>query len=95
MAYKDDGFSRLFMLGKIVVTTDALSRTTEQERSTFLIRHQIGDWTECSREDRNSNWIALFHGLRILSVHQSERGPIWILTEGDRSTTTILTPEEL
>lgn len=94
MAIGDDSQSRLFLLGKIAATPDAISRTTEEERSTFLLRHQIGSWEESSREDRMANWLALFHGLRIFTVHRSRRGLIWIITEADRSLTTIITPEE-
>jgi hypothetical protein len=38
--------------------------------------------------------LALFHGLRILTVHTASGGKVWIITEADRSVTTLLTPEE-
>lgn len=90
----DDRNSRLFPLGQIVATPAALAVTTDEERRTFLHRHQIGSWEETSQEDRMENMLSLFHGLRILSVHNASKGKVWIITEADRSVTTILTPEE-
>lgn len=93
---RDDMNTRLFPVGQIVATQGALDATTDQERSTFLIRHQIGSWEETSREDRLQNMIALFNGLRIMSVHtaQSTGHTIWVITEADRSITTLLLPDE-
>ena len=90
----DDRNSRLFPLGQIVATPAAISLTTETERKTFLHRHQIGSWEETSREDRLENMLGLFHDLRIFTVHSSEKGKVWIITEADRSITTILTPDD-
>lgn len=90
----DDRYSRLFPLGPIVATPNALAITTEEERYTFLIRHQIGSWEETSHEGRLENMLAMFHNLRILTVHNAAGGEIWVVTEADRSVTTILTPHE-
>lgn len=91
---RDDRNSRLFPLGQVVATPGAVAATTDEERTTFLYRHQIGSWEETCREDRMENTLALFHGLRILTVHSASGGKVWIITEADRSVTTILTPEE-
>lgn len=95
MAIRNDGNPRLFLLGQVVTSEAAAERATEAERNGFLLRHQTASWEETPPMERHANWIAFFHGLRILSVHQSARGPIWIITEGDWSTTAILTPEEI
>ncbi|NBB81135.1 MAG: hypothetical protein GVY36_17130 [Verrucomicrobia bacterium] len=91
---RDDRYSRLFFLGQIVATPGALAATTREEREVFLYRHQIGSWEETCREDRMENTLALFHQMRILTVHTASGGKIWVITEADRSVTTILTPEE-
>jgi len=91
---RDDLDSRLFPLGQVVATPAALGATTDEERRTFLFRHQIGSWEETCREDRLANTLALYYGTRIFSVHHASGGEIWIITEADRSITTILTPEE-
>lgn len=93
---KDDMNSRSFPLGKIVATQGALDATTEEERRTILLRHQIGSWEETPREDRMQNMIGLFNGLRIMSVHtaHSSGHTIWVITEADRSVTSLLLPEE-
>lgn len=93
---RDDNYSRLFPLGKIVATQGALDATTEEECKTIILRHQIGSWEETPKEDRMQNMVALFNGLRIMSVHtaQSSKQVVWIITEADRSATTLLLPEE-
>lgn len=90
----DDRNSRLFPLGQVVATPAAITVTTDEDRRTFLYRHQIGSWEETSQEDRMENMLGLFHNLRIFTVHQAAKGEIWIITEADRSITTILTPED-
>jgi chromatin segregation and condensation protein Rec8/ScpA/Scc1 (kleisin family) len=90
----DDRNSRLFPLGQIVASPTALAVTTDEERRTFLHRHQIGSWEETNQEDRLENILGLFQNLRIFTVHNSAKGKVWIITEADRSITTILTPED-
>ena len=54
-----------------------------------------GDWGELSESDRQANEHALKHDLRVLSAYTLRTGErIWIITEGDRSVTTILLPSE-
>ncbi len=61
-----------------------------------LTRHKKGDWGDMSQEDKNENDLALKMGnLRIFSAYESPALPkIWIITEADRSATTILFPDE-
>jgi hypothetical protein len=87
----------LFQLGGIVATPgalDALGR--DQERIADLIsRHAIGDWGDLSVHDRKANNDALKDGELLLSAYSIGLGvKIWIITERDRSVTTILLPRE-
>jgi hypothetical protein len=60
----------------------------------YLARHATGDWGELCAFDRRQNEIALREGLRVLSSYEVPAGRVWIITEADRSVTTILLPEE-
>ena len=60
-----------------------------------LRRHASGDWGDVCTDDLQSNQDALQNGLRLLSVYWSSEGiRFWIITEADRSATTILLPDE-
>jgi hypothetical protein len=59
-----------------------------------LKRHANCDWGELSAEDKCENDLSLDKGLRLLSSSQHDGIKIWIITEADRSATTILFPEE-
>ena len=59
-----------------------------------LVRYQVGDWGELSPEDRAVNRRALEQGFRVLGAYHLDEHEIWIITEADRSYTTILLPEE-
>ena len=59
-----------------------------------LKRHANGDWGDLSAEDKQENNLSLDNHLRLLSSYQHNDWKIWILTEADRSVTTILFPEE-
>ena len=86
-----------FPLGQIVATPGALRalQKAEQLPAAFLNRHVQGDWGELCDEDKKANDVSLQHGYRILSTYTTSAGDrIWILTEADRSATTILMPEE-
>lgn len=86
-----------FVLGHVVATPRALIALTEAQDSfrTYLSRHASGDWGEVSREDAAENELSLLAGFRLLSAYQIKDGTrIWIITEADRSATTILLPEE-
>lgn len=60
-----------------------------------MTRHLAGDWGNLCDDDRVANELALKHGDRLFSVYEKEGLPkIWIITEWDRSVTTVLFPEE-
>jgi hypothetical protein len=87
----------LFKPGRIVATPGALDALSEanQEPLSFLNRHLTGDWGEVSTEDARENEFSLAKGFRILSAYRLITGvKIWIITEADRSATTLLLPEE-
>ena len=86
-----------FLLGQIVATPGALRALEEagQGAVEFLSRHQHGDWGELTEEDKKENEFSLLNDLRILSAYTLTTGErIWIITEANRSATTILLPEE-
>ena len=60
----------------------------------YLARHRCGDWGEVGAQDRRENELSLKHGWRILSSYSVGERCIWVITEADRSLTTILLPEE-
>jgi len=86
-----------FRLGRIVATPGALEALKEAGQTSweFLARHQSGDWGDLGEEDRRENELALREGFRLLSAYRTKTGrKLWVITEADRSATTILTPEE-
>ena len=89
--------ARLFCLGQIVATPGALLALEQagNSGSEFLNRHACGDWGDLCPEDRQANDEALKDGMRLLSSYRLSDGTkIWIITEADRSVTTLLLPEE-
>jgi hypothetical protein len=87
----------LFTLGRVVATPGALSalEKAEQGPQEFLHKHVNGDWGNVPEEDRRENEPSLKHGFRILSAYATSVGErLWIITEADRSVTTILLPSE-
>jgi hypothetical protein len=60
----------------------------------YLARHATGDWAELCAFDRHQNEVALRECYRVLSSYQLGEGSIWIITEADRSITTVLLSEE-
>jgi hypothetical protein len=83
-------------LGRVVATPGALKLLTGARAHPFdlLTRHATGDWGDLCAFDRRQNEIALCAGLRFLSSYNVSAGRVWIITEADRSVTTILLPEE-
>jgi hypothetical protein len=84
-------------LGQIVATPGVLAalEKNDQGPAEFLARHRGGDWGEVDEEDSAANDWALREGARLLSVYRLKDGAkIWIITEWDRSATTLLLPEE-
>jgi hypothetical protein len=86
-----------FELGHVVMTpgaTEALL-TAQHVPPEFLLPHKHGDWGELCAEDRRENERALRHGRRLLSSYRTRTDEkLWIITEWDRSVTTLLLPEE-
>jgi hypothetical protein len=86
-----------FRLGEIVATPNALRALEDanQVPEEFLARHAAGDWGEVSSEDWNENELSVRKGFRLLSSYVLLTGKkIWIITEADRSATTLLLPED-
>jgi len=82
-------------LGKVVATPGALARIPKDCILEALTRHSLGDWGDVCPEDREHNDDAAEHGERVLSVYTAADGTkFWIITEWDRSCTTVLLPEE-
>ena len=85
-------------LGKVVMTQDIARFMDEKEFymkvMECLNRHVSGDWGSVCEEDKAENDRALESGDRILSAYETSHGKIWIITEWDRSVTTILFPSE-
>jgi hypothetical protein len=92
---KDTHASRLrFPAGQIVITTNAADRLTREEINQGLARHLAGDWGSLSRDDVQLNEDALEQGDRLHSAYGEGDRRFWIITEADRSVTTILLPED-
>jgi hypothetical protein len=85
-----------FDLGRIVATPGALEalERSEETPSTFLHRHVVGDWGDVDEDDRAENELSAKEGFRLLSAYLRDGTRIWIITEADRSSTTILLPSE-
>ena len=87
----------LFQLGEIVLTPGALHALREADNPgvEFLYRHQTGDWGDVPDEDKAENEFSVDKGFRILSAYHLNTGvQVWIITEADRSSTTVLLPSE-
>jgi len=89
-----------FPLGRFVMTRGVNDLVADDEAfakfiTKSLARHVKGDWGELGDEDRAENNLSLKEGFRLLSAYESGKLPkIWIITEADRSATTILFPAE-
>lgn len=87
-----------FRMGKPVITpgAQAMLDAAGIEGVLLLARHIQGDWGDLGVEDLAANELALLTGKRLLSSYDlpDGKGKVWIITEADRSVTTILLPEE-
>jgi len=85
-----------FPLGRVVATPAALKllQETGEDPLYYLSRHRCGDWGDLDNYDLKENELALKYGWRIVSSYPVGEKGIWIITEADRSVTTILLPEE-
>jgi hypothetical protein len=87
----------LFFLGQILATPGALAAMVEagENPRRFVLRHVSGDWGELGEEDRQANDAAVRLGLRVFSAYRMSDGQkLWVITEADRSATTLLLPSE-
>lgn len=87
----------LFGVGQLVATPGAMAalQKTGQTPVEFLARHVTGDWGELPVEDKTENFVSVERGFRVLSSYRTSAGDrIWVITEADRSLTTLLLPDE-
>ena len=87
----------LFQLGQVVATPGALEalKAAGDDPAAYLNRHAGGDWGELDEADKRENELSVARGLRLLSAYRlSNDTKIWIITEADRSATTLLLPSE-
>ena len=87
-------------MGRLLMTRGVNDLVAEDEAfakfvMSSLTRHRRGDWGNLTDEDIQENELSLKEGYRLLSAYESKGLPkIWIITEADRSATTILFPNE-
>ena len=87
----------LLSAGQIVSTPGALALLEQAGKSPleFLSRHLRGDWGDLCQDDKTENELSLKYGFRLMSCYQvTDREKLWIITEADRSVTTLLLPAE-
>ena len=92
-----DSRAPLFHPGRIVATPGAMDALNDSpmQAAMLLDRHMSGDWGDVCEEDSRANTDALRYGNRLVSVYATQSGArLWIITESDRSATTLLLPEE-
>jgi hypothetical protein len=84
-----------FSLGRVVVTPGAMAKLPSDEVVSALQRHARGDWGVLDSEDRQQNELALERGATLASIFCAEDGTrFYVITEADRTVTTVLLPEE-
>lgn len=93
-----------FKLGQTVMTRgiqqllvdedEEIMRRHAADLGYLIWRHETGDAGEVCDEDKQANIDAIKNGNRILSAFQFQGKKVWIITEADRSATTVLLPEE-
>jgi len=87
----------LFTLGTVLITPGALDMLEALQLAPlpFVLRHVAGDWGDLCQEDKQANAAALTYGSRLLSAYDiPPNHRLWIITEADRRSTTLLLPEE-
>lgn len=88
-----------FPLGKLFFTAGVNNRADEDfSFAEFIVksvqRHANGDWGDLGDHDTAENELSLIKGFRIFSVYKWKEEKIWIITEADRASTTVLFPNE-
>ena len=87
--------TRTFKLGQTVITPNAKETLHFEDVFNALQRHAHCDWGDCTKGDAEENELSLKEGFRLFSVYHDRAGTkFWIITEADRSSTTILLPED-
>jgi hypothetical protein len=82
-------------LGRVVISRNAFETLCQESVVHALARHMAGDWGSVTAEDWLANDLALLEGERLLSSYEDTLGTeFWIITERDRSATTILLPKD-
>lgn len=90
-----EAFTQKIELGQILITPGAHDDLDLKDVASSLVRHAGGDWGDMCEEDKAYNDEALEIGGRIMSAyHDRNDVKFWIITEHDRSATTILLPSE-
>lgn len=85
----------MFVLGQVLITSNARGTLDNQDIFAAVGRHIAGDWGDCCPEDWEANQQALKEDDRLFSVYHDKNGvKFWVITEWDRSATTILLPED-
>jgi len=84
-----------FDFGRLFITLPAQSTLAHEDVMAALSRHITGDWGDCCKEDWKENDLSLREGFRLFSVYHDKKGTkFWVITEADRSATTVLLPED-
>lgn len=84
-----------FQLGQVVITAGAKESLNRIDITNALNRHTAGDWGELDPEDKEINDQAVIDPAMILSAYRSiDKTKFWIVTEANRSVTTVLLPSE-
>ena len=94
-----------FPIGQVVSTASVMEHSSASADFTSFLseslrRHVAGDWSDMVPEDQQSNQRAVVRGSRIFSSYRIPAGQVarhqslWIITEADRSATTILFPSD-
>ncbi|MBS1702849.1 MAG: hypothetical protein JST12_14390 [Armatimonadetes bacterium] len=84
-----------FPLGEIAATANVTKEVPHEELLLLLRRHAQCDWGDLEEHDQLANWHSLADGKRLVSSYETSSGrTVWIITEGDRSATTMLLPTD-
>ena len=84
-----------FPLGQTVITSNALDTLDPADVQGALARHASGDWGDLSPDDRDENELSLREGFRLFSAYRDRNQTrFYVITEADRSATTVLLPED-
>jgi hypothetical protein len=87
--------TQLFPLGNVSQTPGVMEVIPSEDVTHALARHQSGDWGDLSAQDKAENEFSLGLPLRLLSAYRAQTGEkFWVITEADRSATTVLLPSE-